>query len=143
MMEVPVSYTHLDVYKRQTVMPLHTNWQNIWTKFLDNTHKQTHTHTHTHFSKNDFFHVLRVVQSESAIISNTIFFAITIQYFHHFLMEHGSKISLMKYKCFVLIWTVFSRGSQLRNWRLFIYIHAQCIVLLFGQWKIFNHIIRS
>ena len=30
---VAVSYTHLDVYKRQ----------------------HTHTHTHTHFSKNDFF----------------------------------------------------------------------------------------
>ena len=52
----PVSYTHLDVYKRQ----------------------HTHRQTHTHFSENDFFHVLSVVQSESAIISNMIFFAITI-----------------------------------------------------------------
>ena len=45
-----VSYTHLDVYKRQ----------------------------YRHFSKNDFFHVLMVEQSESAVISNTIFFAMTI-----------------------------------------------------------------
>ena len=53
----PVSYTHLDVYKRQ-------------------------------FRKTTFFHVLSVVQSESAIISNTIFFS--SPYFH-FLKEHGSK----------------------------------------------------
>ena len=51
-----VSYTHLDVYKRQHI------------------DRQTHRHTHRHFSKNDFFHVLSVVESESAIISNTIFF---------------------------------------------------------------------
>ena len=45
-------------------------------------------HTHTHNRKMNFVHVLRVVQSESALISNTIFFAITIL---HFLTEHGSK----------------------------------------------------
>ena len=39
--------------------------------------KSTDTHTDT-FRKTTFFHVLSVVQSESAIISNTIFFAITI-----------------------------------------------------------------
>ena len=78
----PVSYTHLDVYKRQ-----HTDRQ-----------------THRHFSETTFFHVLSVVESESAIISNTIFlsvvqsesaiisntffFAITIL---PFLKEYGSK----------------------------------------------------
>ena len=40
----------------------------------DLTISKTHTHTHTHFLENDFLHVLRVVQSESALISNTIFF---------------------------------------------------------------------
>ena len=41
-------------------------------------HTQTDTHTHT-FRKMTFFHVLSVVQSESAIISNTIFFAISLR----------------------------------------------------------------
>ena len=40
-------------------------------------HRHTDTHTDT-FRNTTFFHVLSVVESESAIISNTIFFAITI-----------------------------------------------------------------
>ena len=49
--------------------------------------EKIHTHTHT-FRKLTFFHVLSVVESESAIISNTIF--LPSPYFH-FLKEHGSK----------------------------------------------------
>ena len=56
------------------------------------THRQTDTHTDT-FWKTTFFHVLSVVQSESAIISNTIF--LPSPYFH-FLKEHGSKISVWR-----------------------------------------------
>ena len=51
-----------------------------------------HTHTDT-VRKTTFFHVLSVVESESAIISNTIFFAITIL---PFLKEYGSKISVWR-----------------------------------------------
>ena len=50
-------------------------------------HTHTHTHTHTHFSKNDFFHLVSVVQSESA--TQTWFF-FPSPYFH-FLKEHGSQ----------------------------------------------------
>ena len=49
--------------------------------------KSTDTHTDT-FRKTTFFHVLSVAESESAIISNTIFFAVAIL---PFLKEYGSK----------------------------------------------------
>ena len=58
-----------------------------YTKSIDTqTDRQTDRHTDTS-RKTTFFHVLRVVHSESAIISNTIFFAITIL---PFLKEYGS-----------------------------------------------------
>ena len=50
-------------------------------------HVKLHTHTHTNVSFVTL-DVLSVVQSESAIISNTIFFAVTIL---PFLKEYGSK----------------------------------------------------
>ena len=53
-------------------------------------------HTDT-FRKITFFHVFRVVQSESAVISNTIFFAMTIL---PFLKEYGSKMCLLRMKPF-------------------------------------------
>ena len=53
--------------------------------------KKIYRQTHRHFSKKDFFHVLSVVQSESAIISNTIF--LPSPYFH-FLKEMSGKLPL-------------------------------------------------
>ena len=108
---IPVSYTHLDVYKRQLVLlkhkmllvnypsnltDLHQNQQSLsplqYAKNYLNLrqlsfavenilHTDTDVHTHTDtFRKTTFLHVLRVVQSESALSSNTIFFP--SPYFH-------------------------------------------------------------
>ena len=94
----PVSYTHLDVYKRQPLnrsSPKTIRLENsinqgcirniIWfclnLRLLSFAKKKIYrhrqTHTQTLFGKR-LFHVLSVVESESAIIWNTIFFAITI-----------------------------------------------------------------
>ena len=81
---VPVSYTHLDVYKRQPSLQYAKNYLNL-RQLSFAIDKILHTDT---FWKTTFLYVLRIVQSESAIISNTIF---SRSSHFHFLTEHGSK----------------------------------------------------
>ena len=64
---------NIDVYKRQ-LYKSGTYAENYLILFefaaviVCHRKKSTDRHTHRHFSENDFFHVLSVVESESAII---------------------------------------------------------------------------
>ena len=78
---VAVSYTHLGLENStiygcmQIIVWFCLNLRLL--SFAIEKNPETHRHTVT-FRKMTFFYVLSVVESESAIISNTIFFAITI-----------------------------------------------------------------